>query len=97
MNVETMGERADQITLRFLEAEPPPKCELRQVTQAVTSDELHREFSEFWVRLWYRDTRLASRSIHEWSEFVQELPDVPACVKPMAIPMTDIRLWEKAP
>ena len=94
--VETEGERADLVKLNFLEQGPPPQCKLSQTTQAVTGPELEREFSEFWVRLWWRDSRLASRSIEEWGAFLQEVPDAPEHVAPIAIPLTDVNLWEQA-
>ena len=94
--VETDGERADMAELRFLEQCAPEQCTITQGTQAVTCTELHREFVEFWTKIWWRDTKRQATDLAQWPEFLAQLPPCPADAAPVDVDMLDVKLWEQA-
>ena len=94
--VDDQGDRADMARIHFDSGVPPEKCAVRQHTQAVTSQELHREFVNYWVHIWWRDSRESSTDVRCWTEFLQDLPPAPPEARPVAIDMSDISLWERA-
>ena len=93
---ETQGERADMIRMTFAQGPAPDKCRLRQHTQAVTGVELHREFVNYWVDIWWRDSRDQARAVEKWPQFLQELPPRPPEACEVQVDMRDVTLWKQA-
>ena len=93
---ETEGDRADWARLTFDSGCPPRACRIYQKTQAVTSDELHREFVEYWARIWWRDCKDASLLLSEWPSFLQQLPPRPAAAVDLELPLLNIEVWKAA-
>ena len=92
---ETQGDRPDMVRLNFHDVPAPPHCQLHQPTQAVTTDELHREFVNYWVDIWWRDSP-CSAQVDKWPGFLAELPPRPPEAVPVQARMRDISLWERA-
>ena len=69
-------DRPDLVRLSF-QGEPPTTLQFCQHTQAVSPEELHREFNQFWVNIWWRDSRLEERDVSCWPSFQHLLPDPP--------------------
>ena len=90
------GNGADMARLSFLDSEPPEQCRLTQHTQAVTSRELHKEFVNYWVNIWWRDSWETSKNVQSWPAFLQALPPRPADAADVCINMRDLTLWNKA-
>ena len=93
---ETQGERADWAKVKFLSVPPPERCRLMQKTQAVTCQELHREFVEYWSRIWWRDTRTESLSEESWPDFMALLPARPEVAETVQLALQDVSVWEAA-
>ena len=86
----------DRILLTFQDSAPPPNFCFTQTTQAVTPQELHREFYEFWSDIWWRDTKEAEKELDRWPEFLAMLPAPPPGVTTLDLELTALRTWEEA-
>ena len=93
---ETQGERADWVKLSFDSGRAPPSCRITQKTQAVTCEELHREFVEYWASIWWRDSRAESTEIGCWPAFLERLPPRPPEAGEVVLSLMEVSVWEDA-
>ena len=85
------------VRISFSTATLPARCEFCQHSQAMTSLELQREFYEFWARIWWRDTKMAEKSLACWPDFQQMLPPAPEQTKlELDLQLDDVKVWEAA-
>ena len=93
---ETDGERADWAQLTFSSGQAPHRCRITQHTQAVTCEELHREFVEYWTKIWLRDSWQDSLTLENWPSFLAQLPPRPEGAHQLDLPLLDVSVWEAA-
>ena len=88
-------DRPDLVRLQFDVDVLPPKVLFRQNTQATSPTELHRVFHDFWVDIWWRDSKQAERDLNQWPDFQSMLEQTPQR-PPLDLRLLDLETWTRA-
>ena len=79
-----------------LQLVPAQTLFLEQHTCASSPEELHREFYEYWSKIWNRDRGKKRTCEEEWADALHDLPPLPECAVPLQISDFDIEAWKTA-
>ena len=88
-------DRPDLVRLQFDVDILPPKVIFQQNTQATSPSELHRLFNDFWVDIWWRDSKQAERDLDQWPDF-QSLLGQTSQRPPLDLRLLDLETWTRA-